>query len=160
MSVFWYIVPVIIIAKVVKYMRTGKDIDFTHVDCITYAITEYWNAIPIFEIVSKYVKLFQIDDDTYSGEYEDDYGVHQVRVHKSINTCTVDFEPYNPEAFITLFEGDEIDPVPIIKNLTGVDLDEFISDVTYSDGTVELLDVKGKTLLIGDWKRVVNDNNR
>ena len=56
--------------------------------------------------------------------------------------------------------GEDVDPVPIIKKLTGVDLDEYISDVTYSDGTVELLDVKGKTLLIGDWKRVVNDNNR
>ena len=160
MSVFSYIVPVMIIAKVVKCMRTGKDIDFTHVDFITYAITEYWNAIPIFEIVSKYIKLFQIDDDTYSGEFEDSDGIHQVRIHKSINTCTVDFEPCNPEEFITLFEGEDVDPVPIIKKLTGVDLDEYISDVTYSDGTVELLDVKGKTFLMGNYRRDYKKENK
>lgn len=51
-------------------MRTGKDIDFTHVDFITYAITEYWNAISIYDVVTKYVKLFQIDEDTYSGTFD------------------------------------------------------------------------------------------
>lgn len=141
-------------------MRTGKDIDFTHVDFITYAVTEYWNAIPFYELAANYLKLYQIDGDCYSGEFEDDNGVHQIRVHKSINVCTVDFEPVNPEDFIALFEGDNVDPIPIIKKITGVDIDEFISDVTYSDGTTELLDVKGKTLLVGDWKRVLNDNKK
>lgn len=138
-------------------MRTGKDIDFTHVDFITYAVGEYWNAIPIYDVVANYINLFRIDEDTYLGEFENDSGVHQVRVHKSTNTCTVDYEPVNPEEFISLFEGDGIDPIPIIKSITGIDIDEFISDVTYSDGTIELLDVKGKTLLVGDWKRVANE---
>ncbi len=141
-------------------MRTGKDIDFTHVDFITYAVTEYWNAIPFYELVTNYLKLYQLDDDCYSGEFEDENGVHQIRVHKSSNICTVDFEPVNPEEFIALFEGENVDPIPIIKRITGVDIDEFISDVTYSDGTTELLDVKGKTLLVGDWKRVLNDNKK
>ena len=145
-----------ICVKVVKYMRTGKDVDFTHVDFITYAVSEYWNDIPIYEIVSNYIRLYKLDDDTYMGEFENSDGIHQVRVYKSINTCTVDFEPVNPEEFIMLFEGENIDPIPIIKKITGIDIDEYISDVTYSDGTTELLDVKGKTLLIGDWKRVVN----
>ena len=135
-------------------MRTGKNIDFTHVDFITYAVTEYWNAIPIYDVVTKYVKLFQIDEDTYSGTFDNNSGTHQVRVHKSINECTIDFEVVNPEELICFFEGEGIDPIPIIKKITGVDIDEFISDVTYSDGTIELLDVKGKTLLVGDWKRV------
>ena len=140
-------------------MRTGKDIDFTNVDFITYAVNEYWNAIPIYELVSNYVSLYRLDEDTYSGEFETDSGIHQVRVHKNSNLCTVDFEPVNPEEFIGFFEG-EADPVPIIKRITGVDIDEFISDVTYSDGTTELLDVKGKTLLIGGWRRIANEDKQ
>ena len=139
-------------------MRTGKDVDFTHVDFITYAVGEYWSAIPIYDIVAKYFSLYQIDEDTYIGEFENSSGIHQVKVCKSINTCTIDYEPVNPEEFICLFEGEEVDPVSIIKDITGVDIDEFISDVTYKDGTTELLDVKGKTLLIGDWKRAINEN--
>lgn len=138
-------------------MRTGKDIDFAHVDFITYAVGEYWKDIPMYEIVSNYIALQKIDKETYFGEYEDDKGSHTVVVHTDINMCTIDYEPVNPEEFIAIFEGDSVDPIPIIYKLTGIDHDEYISDVQYSDGTVELLDVKGKTLLIGDWKRVVND---
>lgn len=138
-------------------MRTGKDIDFTHVDFITYAVGEYWNDIPIYEIVNNYLSLTNIGDGTYMGEYEDNKGTHKVIVHKSINMCTVDYEPVNPEDFIMLVEGEDVDPIPIIYKITGIDHDEYISDVTYSDGTTELLDVKGKTLLIGNWKRVLND---
>ena len=141
-------------------MRTGKDIDFTHVDFITYAVGEYWKDIPIYEIVSNYITLQKIDKETYFGEYEDDKGSHTVVVHTDINMCTIDYQPVNPDEFISIVEGDSVDPIPIIYKLTGIDHEEYISDVQYSDGTVELLDVKGKTLLIGDWKRVVNDNKR
>ena len=137
-------------------MRTGKDIDFNHVDFITYAIDEYLKDVPILEVVSNYVKVLKYDNDCYTGEYEDSDGIHQVRVHVQANICTVDFEALNAEQFIALFEGENVDPVPIIQKITGVDIDEYISDVTYSDGTTELLDVKGKTLLIGEWKRVIN----
>ena len=157
-SVFSYIIPVKIYAKVVKYMRTGKDIDFTKVDFITYAVGEYYNDIPIYDVVIRYINLFQIDEDNYFGEFINDDGAHQVRVNKKTNECSIDYEIVNPEEFIILFEGEEVDPVPIIKKITGVDLDEYISDVTYDNGTTELLDVKGKTLLIGDWKRVTNES--
>lgn len=141
-------------------MRTGKDIDFTRVDFITYAVGEYWNDIPIYDVVSKYVRLYQTNENTYSGEYEDGNDSHNVVVYRNKNICTVDSEVVNPEEFIALFEGEGVNPVPIIKKLTGVDLDEYISDVTYNDGTTELLDVKGKVLLVGEWKKVTNNKQQ
>ena len=141
-------------------MRTGKDIDFTHVDFITYAVGEYWNAIPIYDVVNNYVQLFQIDEDTYSGEFINESGHHHIRVHKRTNKCLVDYEYVNPEEFISLFEGEDIDPIPIIKKITGIDIDEYISDVTYEDGTTELLDVKGKTILMGNYRRDYKKENK
>ena len=139
-------------------MRTGKDIDFTHVDFITYAVGEYYKDIPIYEIVSNYITLSKIDKESYYGEFNDDLGNHIVIVHTDCNMCMIDYEIVNPEEFILRFEKEGTDPIPIIYKLTGVDHEEYMSDVQYSDGTIELLDVKGKVLLLGDWKRVVNDN--
>lgn len=137
-------------------MRAGKEIDFAHVDFITYAIDEFYRDVPMLEIASNYVKMFKHDANSYIGEFEYNGETHKVVVHLDCNICTVDYEPKNPEEFIAIFEGDEMDAIPIIKKITGVDLDEYISDVTYSNGVVELLDVKGKTLLIGNYKRVLN----
>ena len=139
-------------------MRTGKDIDLAHVDSITYAVDEYYKDIPIHEIVSNYITLSKIDEETYFGEFNDDIGNHVVIVHMDSNICMIDYEIVNPEEFILRFEKEDTDPIPIIYKLTGVDHEEYMSDVQYSDGTIELLDVKGKVLLLGDWKRVVNDN--
>jgi len=139
-------------------MRTGKDIDFTHVDFITYAIDEFYHDVPMLEVASKYVKMFKYDENCYMGEFEYDGETHKVVVHVDCNICTVDYEPKNPEEFIAIFEGDEVDAIPIIKKITGVDLDEYISDVTYSNGVVELLDVKGKVFFMGNYKRVLNSD--
>ncbi len=129
-------------------MRTGKDIDFTHVDFITYALNEYWKDIPILKVVRNYVLLQQIDKEAYFGEFKDDKGTHKVVVFTDVNIVTIDDKPVNPEEFIMIFEGEETDPIPIIYKLTGVDHEDYISDVQYSDGTIELLEVKGKCLLL------------
>lgn len=135
-------------------MRTGKDIDFTHVDFITYAYDEYLHDIPMIDLVSNYVKLYEINKDSYWGQFNINGEIHQVIVHKDFYLCYVDDKPYNAEQLVILFEGEEVDPVLVIKKITGVDHEDYISDVTYSDGTIELLDVKGKTLLIGKSHQV------
>ena len=145
-------------------MRTGKDIDFTHVDFITYAYDEYLHDIPMIDLVSNYVKLFEIDEDSYWGQFSINGENHRVIVHKDFYLCYVDDEPYNAEQLVIFFEGEEVDPVLVIKKITGVDHEDYISDVTYSDGTIELLDVKGKTLLIGKshqvWIEDIKERNK
>ena len=128
-------------------MRTGKDIDFTHVDFITYAYNEYLKDIPMLKLASHYISNLELCDDVHSGSFEDSTGIHKVVVDAEVNLCLVDDKPITAEEFVSLFTED--DPITIIQELTGIDHDEYISDVTYSDGTVELLSVKGKILLIG-----------
>ena len=135
-------------------MRTGKDIDFTHVDFITYDYDEYLHDIPMIDLVSNYVKLFEIDEDSYWGQFNINGEIHRVIVHKGFYLCYIDDEPYNAEQLVIYFEGEEVDPVLVIKKITGIDHEDYISDVTYSDGTIELLDVKGKTLLIGKQHQI------
>lgn len=135
-------------------MRTGKEIDFTHVDFITYAYDDFLHDVPMYDLVSNYVKLYTLGEDSFWGEFEIGDEHHRVVVHKDFHLCYVDDEPYNAEEFVILFEGEENDPVIKIKQITGVDHDDYISDVTYSDGTIELLDVKGKALLIGKPHRM------
>ena len=135
-------------------MRTGKDIDFTQVDFITYAYDEFLHDVPMYDLVSNYVKLYALGEDSYWGEFEIGDEHHRVVVHKNFYLCYVDNEPLNAEEFVILFEGEKNDPVIRIKQITGIDHDDYISDVTYSDGTIELLDVKGKALLIGKPRRM------
>ena len=70
------------------------------------------------------------------------------KLNIDLNDCRVDDEYFNPETFIGLFEGEEVDPIPIIKELTGIDHEDYCTKVQYSDGTTELLEVKGKCLLL------------
>lgn len=141
-------------------MRTGKDVDFTHVDFITYAYNEYLKDIPMYDLVSNYVRLYDIDENSYWGEFKLNNKQHRVVVHKDFHVCFIDNEPYNAEEFVILFDGEEQDPTLTIKRITGVDHDDYISDVTYSDGTIELLDVKGKTLLIGRPRHMWVDESK
>jgi hypothetical protein len=133
-------------------MRTGKDVDWSHVAFATYAYNEFIEDVPAHKIVEHYVKMNPSDNGFFIGYYEDSNGKHKVVSHVDSWFCSVDEKALNAEEFIELFEGEETDPVPIIKELTGIDHEEYMSDVTYNDGTTELLSVKGKILLIG-WSK-------
>lgn len=134
-------------------MRSSKDIDFTKVDFITYDVDEYLNDIPMYELVSNYISLFKRNETSYFGQY----GGHTIIVNVKTNECFMDSEKINAEQFATIFEGEEVDPCLIIKRITGIDLDDYISDVTYSDGTTEYLEVKGKNSFVGGWRKMKND---
>ena len=135
-------------------MRTSKDIDFTKVDFITYAVDEYLHDIPMYELISHYIELFPLSGNTCQALLEGD---RVLTLNTKTNECYLDGEIMNGEQFILFYEGENADPVPIIKKITGIDLDDYISEITYKDGTVEYLDVKGKKHLIGGWKKVLND---
>ena len=131
-------------------MRTAKDVNWLHVDFANYSLNDYYADIPFIRIASHYLKL-QRDENVetlYRGEYEKAGKKHVVLINIDVNDCRVDDEYYNPETFIALFEGEEVDPIPIIKELTGIDHEDYCTEVQYSDGTIELLEVKGKCLLL------------
>ena len=104
----------------------------------------------MLELASHYIDNFEVYGEMRIGSYQDNKGVHKVVVDTEANLCLVDDQVVNAEEFIGLFT--DKDPIPIIQELTGVNHDEYISDVTYSDGTTELLSVKGKILLVG-WNK-------
>ena len=108
-------------------MRNSKDIDFTQVDFITYAVDEYLRDIPIFEIVTYYEDLFPFSNNTYQAVLD---GGRLLSVNTKTNECYLDGELMNAEQIVLFYEGENVDPVPIIKKITGVDLDDYISDVT------------------------------
>ena len=132
-------------------MRTSKDIDFTQVNFITYAEDEYLNDIPMYELVSHYVELFPLSKNTCQAILD---GGRILTVNTKTNECYLDGEKMTGEQFVIFYEGGDVDPVPIIKKITGVDLDDYISDVTYKNGITEYLDIKGKQQFIGGCKRV------
>ena len=121
---------------------------------ITYAVDEYLSDIPIFELVTYYVDLYPLSDNIYQATLD---GGRLLSVNTKTNECYLDGELMNGEQIVLFYEGESVDPAPIIKRITGIDLDDYISDVTYKDGTTEYLDVKGKKILNGGWKRVEND---
>ena len=139
----------IVIDKGINFMRTGKDVDFTHVDFIDYAYGEYLKDIPMVKLISHYVKIEKQDGGYWIGYFDDNKGHHKVSLEEDSYMCLIDEEIYNAEELVIFFEGEEVDPVNVIKEITGIDHDEYISSVTYSDGTIELLEVKGKILITG-----------
>lgn len=129
-----------------------EKIDFTKVWFITYATGEYLSDIPIYDVVNAYASLQKVSDKTYTGEFEDKNGLHKVTVNISTNECYVDYALHNAEQFLALFIEESL-ITETIKTLTGVDLDDYISQLDYEDGKTVYLDVKGRTKLKGDWKR-------
>ena len=138
-----------------NFMRTGKEVEWTQVNFASYSLKDYYDDIPIIKIASHYVRL-QRDEtvrDLYRGSFVRNSIEHHITVDINNNYCLVDEEYLNPEELIIMFEGEDVDPVPIIKKLTDVDQEDYCTEVEYSDGTIELLEVKGKILLIGGFRK-------
>ena len=95
-------------------MRTSKDIDFTQVDFITYAIDEYLNDIPMYELVSYYIELFPLDEHVCQAILD---GNRIISVNTKSNECFLDGEKINGEQFILFYEGERIDPCLIINKI-------------------------------------------
>ena len=133
-------------------MRTGKDIEWSKVDFANHSLKDYYEDILMIRLVSHYVRLTRgeqsYEDQQYFGSFEKDGKTNSVMVDIEHNCCLVNKEIINPEELICLFEGEDADPIPIIKEITGIDHEDYCTDVTYKDGTIELLEVKGKCLLL------------
>ena len=132
-------------------MRKGKDVQWTQVDFANYSLKDYYADISMIRLVSHYVRLTrgekEFENQQYFGEFENNGQKHSVFVDIEFNFCNVDGNPVNPEEFVILFEGEEKNPTDKIKEITGIDEDDYLTDVTYSDGTIEIFEVKGKCLL-------------
>lgn len=75
-------------------MKTRKDIDFTQVDFITYAVDEYLSDIPIFELVTYYTDLFPLSSNVYQAVLD---GGRLLSVNIKTNECYLDGELLNGE---------------------------------------------------------------
>ena len=123
--------------------KMKKPIDFTKVNFLTYATETYLKDIPAYDLVSCYVSLFEWDSGVYQGDFEHNGVSKHVVVNTKTNQCFVDGELMDMEEFLMFFEQEE-EVNEIIKNITGIDLDDYITEIDYEDGTVEIREVKGQ----------------
>ena len=118
------------------------------VDTFTYDLKEYYKNIPVALLAKRFLKLSKLNDFMLESEVYVDGENLNICIDMEENKMYLNDNYINPEEFILLMIGDkknELDPVIFIKEITGVDLDDYIDNVWYLDGKYEKFNVK-KTL--------------
>ena len=118
------------------------------VDTFTYDLKEYYKNIPVALLAKRFLKLSKLNDFMLESEVYVDGENFNICIDMEENKMYLNDNYINPEEFILLMIGDkknELDPVIFIKEITGVDLDDYIDNVWYLDGKYEKFNVK-KTL--------------
>lgn len=124
------------------------DIDFTKVQSYEYAIDEYYKDISIYDIASYYIHLNHLRDSIYDAEIVVDDKTRYLRINADRNNCLLDFNKINAEQLVMMLEtkssrlDDKIDIDSIIKKITAVDINDYISHVWYEGGGEDYIDVK------------------
>ena len=109
------------------------DIEWSKVDQIEYDVDAYLKAVSIYKVVSHFASLSRTSKYTYVGSLNG----YTIEVKTKSNICVVNsLDEYNPEQFILFVKGEDIDPTILIKEITGVDLDDYIKTLYYSNGDV------------------------
>ncbi len=116
-------------------MRTSKDVDLTKAAVISYAIDDYRADVPIWVLASHYIKVLSF----YDGFYRETIDGTLITIDAKSNECFFDYEKIDPEELVCFFEGEGVNTAMRIKEITGMDLDDYIDSVTYEDGTKEEL---------------------
>ena len=110
-------------------MINKKNIDWTRVTGCTYDTEKYLRDIPLLKLVSHYVELNSNDETIYIGEFKLNNCINKVVINSQLNEGYLNDNLINPELLIEMFAGEDVDPAPIIYELTGVDLDDYIEEI-------------------------------
>ena len=99
-------------------------------------IEKYRNDIPVVEIVKKYVHLYPEGPNGFIGTICIENQETTVSVNTKKNFCKINDELIYPDDFIELIEGAGCKTYEIIKNLTGVSIDDYANEVIYNNGDI------------------------
>ena len=122
-------------------MKTRKEINFDLVAFITYYENEYEKDVPVLKIVNNYLNLKENKKGLFLGTFNKNNKMYSVKVDSINNSCFIDDKKISGEEFIEFMEDGKVDPIMIIKRLTGIDLDDYIKEVTYLDGSEDFFEL-------------------
>ena len=136
-----------------KLKKLGE-IDFTKVESYEYSLSDYFNDVSFYEVASHYLKLNHLRDRIYDyelhikGESEDK--THNLRIDNERNNCLLDYKPIAVEQMVMVLEthtldmDGSVDTNEIIKKITGLDLNNYISHVWYEGGGEDYIQIVHK----------------
>ena len=122
-----------------------RDINWLEVDFCSYDVSEYHKNIPVLILTKRFLHLNKISDSLFESRIYRDGQTNSIFVDTKENKIYLDEEYLDPERFVLYMIGDEkdeIDPTVFIKQITGVDIDDFICEVWYQGGYSKKFDVK------------------
>lgn len=133
-------------------MKKLNEIDFTKVESYEYSLPDYFNDVSFYKVAKHYLKLNHLRDKIFDYELHltnDPEGVtHYLRINDERNNCLLDFNPINVEKMVMILEtnsledNDNIKVNEIIKNVTGIDINDYISHVWYEGGGEDHIVIK------------------
>lgn len=121
-----------------------NEIDFTKVSCYEYDQDKYFENISFYKVVCHYLKLNHLRDRIFDYEIHLDNDIdgktHYLRINDDINSCLFDFEPIDIESLVMILEtnsfnyDDKLDAKSIVRQITGVDIKDYINHVWFENG--------------------------
>ena len=111
-------------------MINKKDIDWIKTTFCTYNTEKYLEDVPLLALVSYFVKLNSDDGINYIGEFELNGEKNKVSINSKLNKGYINGVVINSESFVLMFVGEDVNPSPIILKITGIDLDDYIEDIS------------------------------
>lgn len=123
-------------SKIIK----SKDIDFTRVSEFEYDLEKYYRDVPFLKVARKYIKLNHLRDKIYDANIIVDGNEKYLRINAERNNCLLDFVNIDVETLVNILETQsmktnrDIKVNQIIKDITKIDLEDFICHVYYEGG--------------------------
>lgn len=108
-------------------------LEWTKVQEVTYATKRYLKDIPLTRLVDAYCKD---REPVLFGQFEARGVIHWLRYHPHSDKLIVDGEAVDAETFVSYFEEEE-QINERIRQITGIDLDDYIHEIVYEGGKVE-----------------------
>ena len=108
-------------------------LEWTKVQEVTYAKNRYLKDIPLSRLVDAYCKD---REPVLYGQFKAKGIIHWLRYHPNNDLLIVDGEAVDAETFVSYFEEEE-QINERIRQITEIDLDDYIHEIVYEDGKVE-----------------------
>lgn len=113
-------------------------IEWTRVREYTYNTEAYLKDIPVLTLVGEWLPLTKQKNQTYRGWFFDEKGEHEIIVNDKENKIYHNGAVIDPEEFVLLiYDEREVNINDLIKDVTGIDMDDYIATIYYEDGSVE-----------------------